>query len=73
MTDETVTIAGDGITASLLVWRRYRRPVTGAVEALLTANPGLAKRGHFIPVGTVVTMPVITPTDLTAAAVSLYD
>lgn len=58
---ETVTIAGDGITADLLVWRRYRVRAPGILEALLDANPHLAaihRETPFIPVGTEVRIPI---------------
>lgn len=67
-TIETVTIAGEGITASLLVWRRFKRPMPGVVERLYELNPGLAAQGVHLPVGTVVKMPVPPPakaTDIT--------
>lgn len=57
---ENHTVTGDHITASLLIWRRFRLPAPGALEALLEANPGLADLGPVIPVGTVVAVPVRT-------------
>lgn len=55
---ESHTVVGDHVTASLLIWRRFRLPAPGALEALLDANPGLADAGPVIPVGTVVAVPV---------------
>lgn len=74
MTETTITISGDGITVSSLVWRRYRRPMPGLVEAVLDRNPGLAGLGALIPVGTRVVIPSVE--DVVAAdpeAISLYD
>ena len=58
---EPVTIEGEFITVSLIVWRRFRRPVPGLVEEIHDINPGLANLGAFLPVGTTFNMPVPTP------------
>lgn len=58
---ERITVEGDGITVSLLVWRRFRRPMPGLVEAILERNPGLAGLAPILPVGTVFELPVPTP------------
>lgn len=60
-TVEEVTIQGEGITLSLLIWRRFRSPMPGLVERTLDINPGLAALGPFIPLGTVVRLPVPAP------------
>lgn len=58
---ERVTVEGDVVTLSLLVWRRFRRPMPGLVETILDRNPGLAGLGAILPVGTVLDLPVPTP------------
>ena len=58
---ERVTVAGEFITLSLIVWRRFRRPMPGLVEQILDLNPGLAELGPCLPVGTTFNMPVPTP------------
>ena len=58
---ERITVEGDGITLSLIVWRRFRRPMPGLVEQIHDMNPGLADLGAFLPVGTTFDMPVPTP------------
>lgn len=58
---KTITIAGDGITLDLLVWRALKRRGQGVVERMLDANPELANPGVFLPVGTVVNIPVDAP------------
>ena len=58
---EVVKVAGERVTADLLVWRRYRRKAPGVLEKLLDANPHLARlhrNGPFIPVGTEVRIPI---------------
>ena len=55
---QTVTVEGDVLTVSLIVWRRFKRPMPGLVEAVLDANPGLADLGPILPLGTVFEMPV---------------
>lgn len=60
---ELMTVSGDGITADLIVWRRYRVRAPGILEALLDANPHLAgihREGPFIPPGTQVRIPIDT-------------
>lgn len=57
-TIEPITVETEGVTVSLLVWRRFRRPMPGLVERILDTNPGLAALGDFIPPGTVVNIPV---------------
>ena len=58
---ERVTVEGDLISVSLLVWRRFKRPMPGLVEAILDRNPGLADLGPYLPLGTLVEMPIPTP------------
>ena len=58
---ETVTVEGELITVSLIVWRRFKRPMPGLVEAIHDLNPGLADLGTWLPVGTVFAMPIPTP------------
>jgi len=74
---ETVTIKGDGITLDLLVWRRYRRRIPGFVERILgmEANHGIAALGPILPVGTIVTMPIISSEALPARrkTIKLWD
>lgn len=58
---DLITVAGEYITADLLVWRRYRRRSPGILEALLDANPRLAvvhRETPFIPVGMEVRIPI---------------
>jgi len=55
---ETVTVEGELLTVSLIVWRRFKRPMPGLVEAIHDLNPGLANLGNYLPVGTVLAMPV---------------
>jgi phage tail protein X len=61
--NEQHTIAGHEITLSLLVWRRFRLPMPGYHEAVLTANRDLADKGQHIPVGTRVVLPIDTAED----------
>ena len=63
MTDvtETVTVAGDALTVSLIVWRRFHRPMPGLVEQIYDINPGLAEYGQTLPVGITFEMPIPIP------------
>ena len=58
---ETVTVEGELLTVSLIVWRRFKRPMPRLVEAIHDLNPGLADLGTWLPVGTVFAMPIPTP------------
>jgi phage tail protein X len=55
---EIVTVRGEGISLSLLVWRFLKRKPEGYVESVLAANPGLAGLGAILPVGTKVRLPL---------------
>lgn len=56
-----VTVEGDGLTVSTIVWRRFKRPMLGLVEAIYDLNPGLADLGQTLPVGTSFEMPIPIP------------
>jgi phage tail protein X len=58
---ETVTVAGDGLTLPLIVWRRFHRPMPGLVEDIYDINPGLADHGQTLPVGIRFEMPIPIP------------
>ena len=58
---ETVTVEGDGLTVSVIVWRRFKRPMPGLVEEIYDLNPGLADLGQTLPVGTSFDMPIPIP------------
>lgn len=58
---EMVVVKGEGITPSLLVWRRYKRKANGIVEQLLEMNPelpALLADSPFLPVGHIVKIPI---------------
>jgi phage tail protein X len=54
MTDviERVRVVSEFSTLSLMIWRRFQRPMPGLVEDTLGRNPGLADLGLYLPVGT---------------------
>ena len=58
---EPVTVEGEFITVSLIVWRRFRRPMPGLVEQTYDMKPGLGELGAFLPVGATFDMPVPVP------------
>lgn len=67
-TVETVTIQGDGMTASLLVWRRFHKPMPGLVERIYEINPSLALSGPFLAHGAVVRIPIPVAADAVTQA-----
>lgn len=58
---EPITVEGEFISVSLIVWRRFKRPMPGLVEQVFDINPGLAGLGEFLPVGTTFNLPVPVP------------
>lgn len=58
---EPVTVAGDNLTVSLIVWRRFRRAMPGLVDQIYDMNVGLADLGPVLPVGTTFNMPIPIP------------
>ena len=60
-----------GETVDALCWRYYGR-TQGAVEAVLQANPGLARYGLVLPQGHLVTMPEL-PAPATKQLTQLWD
>ena len=76
MTIVTLTVAAEGTTLDLLLWRKFRREVPGLVEDTLRNNPGLARLGAFLPVGLSVKLavPTLEPKGRSAVPVAtLYD
>jgi len=61
MNIETYVIEGDDMRLSLMIWRRFRRPMPGLVERVLDLNPGLSEKGALLPSGTVVSIPIDVP------------
>lgn len=59
MTTESITVSADQLTLADLIWRKYRRPIRGLLEQVLALNPGLAQLGPYLPVGTVVVLPIL--------------
>lgn len=58
---ELYQVATEYVTADLIIWKRYRQPCPGVVEAMLDANPHLAfvhRTTPFIPVGVYVRVPI---------------
>lgn len=58
---EKITVLGDNITLSLIVWRRFHRPMPGLVEQTLELNQDLGELGYYLPVGTEFLLPIPTP------------
>ena len=65
---EPVTVEGDGLTVSLIVWRRFKTQMPGLVEQVYDLNPGLAELGPILPVGASFLMPIPTPRSPTVLA-----
>lgn len=73
---EQHTVGSEGISVDLILWRRFKRPVPGLVELTLelAENQHLEHCGFVLPLGTVVTVPVVArPTRTTSRVISLWD
>lgn len=70
---DTITVATEGVTVDLLIWRRHRQPMPGLLEATLDANPGLAGLGPVLPVGAVVNIPSPATSAQAQTVVGLFD
>lgn len=54
---EIVTVTGEGLTLSRLIWRRFKTRNVGYLEKVLDINPGIAA-APFLPVGAEIVLPV---------------
>ena len=73
---ERLTVVAEQTTLDLLLWRRFRREVSGLVEETLGRNPGLAAMGVFLPIGLDIQIQTPSPESrgrTTVQVVSLYD
>lgn len=71
---ETYTVAVEGLTLSRIVWNRFHRPMPGLTERVYAAMPGLSASGPYLPVGTVVTIPIDNENrEAVEVVVSLWD
>lgn len=69
-----LTVAHELTTLDLLLWRHFRHEIAGLVEAVYDLNQGLAAPGAYLPVGTVVTVPLPARQDVQPRrSISLYD
>lgn len=55
---QSLTVEGEFITVSLLIWRMFGRQPTGLVERVYDMNPGLADHGPYLPIGATVVIPM---------------
>lgn len=58
---ELYEVTGEGVTADLIVWQRYKQPAPGIVEAMLDYNPQISvihRTTPFLPPGLYVMVPI---------------
>lgn len=60
-----------GDTLDYICWKHYGQQ-SGAVEAVLLANPGLADLGPVLPINTTITLPVLTQPARVAQPIRLW-
>lgn len=75
MDTETIKIESVGLTLSLLVWRKFKKPNPGFIERVLALNPGLAALGPALPPGLSILFPVdqAPASNFPAVIVQLWD
>lgn len=61
-----------GDTVDEICWRHYGAS-SGAVEAVLDANPGLSAKGDVLPIGLEIELPDLEKPGVQAATVKLWD
>lgn len=72
-TYETYTVETEGLTVSVIVWRRFKARSRRVVERIYEEQPALGLVGHYLPVGTVLRIPVDAPRDnATVTPISLW-
>ena len=62
-TVENITVTGEGLTVSRLIWNRFQRSNPDALARIYDLNPNLAALGTILPVGTIVKVPVSDRSD----------
>lgn len=70
MAETYVTRQGETVDLACRAYYGRTRDVT---EAVLSANPGLAKLGPVLPMGTKILMPVVAQKSAAAELVKLWD
>lgn len=70
---ETLEVKTEGMTLDLLLWRRFRAQAAGLDTQVLDLNPGLARLGPVLPLGTKVIVPIPTTTPSAAKVVQLWE
>jgi phage tail protein X len=55
-----------------ICWKHYNRQ-SGAVEAVLEANPGLADFGTVMPAGLLIELPELSDSNNTTVTLRLWD
>ncbi|WP_338606847.1 tail protein X [Pelagibacterium nitratireducens] len=54
---ETINVSRAHTTLDLILFRRFGATGQSLLESVLDANPGLARKGAELPIGTVVVLP----------------
>ncbi len=62
----------DGDTLDWICWKHYGRS-SGAVEAVLAVNPGLADKGPVYAAGELITLPELAAAAETTTLIRLWD
>ena len=73
---ETFTVKSDGMSVDLILWQRFRRPMSGLLERImaLPENQHLEHCGFVLPLGTGVTIPIEPqPREQELPVLSLWD
>jgi phage tail protein X len=73
---EAFTVRSDGMSIDLMLWQRFRRPMSGLLERImaLPENQHLEHCGFVLPLGTAVTILIEPPPrEQEQPVISLWD
>ena len=71
---ENIEILEAVTTIPLIIWRKFKRPMPGLFERVVELNPELVNDDYYLPVGSILKLPVDTdPQPVTATPVRLWD
>lgn len=62
----------DGDSVDYICWKHYGQQ-SGAVEAVYSANPGLADLGALLPAGIIIVLPELAKPAETVRVIRLWD
>lgn len=65
-------ITRDGDTVDYIAWAQYGSQLSQVIDAVLSANPGIADHGPTLPAGITMTLPDVDTSPTGSDGVSLW-